>query len=464
MKLTKFLKYISLGVSAAFFVVSCADEDTGPVLPDSSTFTAPVLSNEASKASVELLPENASTVFEKFEWQPANYGVNVSTDYILEVDDNEDFSSAQTLIQTSATSAEISVEDFNDAMLALGLPGFEESTVFVRVRSTITGLETDEDRGIINEPLISSALTRIATTYQSSECGNFCSIGIIGSASPGGWDVDTDLRIADPADKFTWSTILYLNSGEVKFRASDAWDVNWGANSFPDGTGTQNGANIPVANAGYYKVVFNDNTGAYTFTAVPAPLYITIGVIGSGTAGGWDSDTDLVPDALNPHIWTGVITFTDGEAKFRAENDWAANWGGATYPSGVGVGNGPNIPVKAGTYAVRFNDATGEYFIMPQATATPFDKIGIIGSATPGGWDADTDLIKNPSNPFLWSKTITLTDAEAKFRADDAWDVNWGSTTFPGGIGLANGANIPVKGGTYFVTFNSGTGEYYFLK
>lgn len=463
MKIKGFINYISI-CTATIIMVSCTDEKIGPVLPDSSTFTAPSLKNEATKPSVELVPENASVAFEKFEWNVADYGVKVSTNYVLEIDNDEDFSSPQILGQTSSNSVEVSVEDFNDAMLALGLPGFEESTVFVRVKSTINGFSTNEEKGYNNDPLISTAVQRIATTYQSSECGNFCAIGIIGSASPGGWDVDTDLRIADPNDKYTWSTIIYLNAGEVKFRASDGWDVNWGASTFPDGSGTANGPNIPIANSGYYKVTFNDNTGAYTFTAQSTPVYITVGIIGSGTPGGWDSDTDLTKDPNDPHIWTGTITFTDGEAKFRAENDWGVNWGGSTYPSGTGIGNGPNIPVKAGTYAVRFNDATGEYFIMPQATATAYDKLGIIGSATPGGWDSDTDLIRNPSNPFLWSKILTITDGEGKFRANDAWDVNWGASPFPGGVASANGANIPTKAGTYFITFNTGTGEYYFLK
>jgi hypothetical protein len=64
----------------------------------------------------------------------------------------------------------------------------------------------------------------------------------------------------------------------------------------------------------------------------------------------------------------------------------------------------------------------------------------------------------------MWSKIITLTDGVTKFRADDGWDVNWGASDFPGGIGAAGGPDIPTKGGTYFVTFNTGTGEYYFLK
>lgn len=445
---------------------SCADENLGPVLPDRSSFVAPSLKNSPTGTPTELLIQNAGNVYEEFQWDKSSYGVQLSVNYVLEVDDSEDFDSPQELVSTSSASAAVTVEDINNAMLALGLPAFEESTVHLRVRSVINGLTTDPDKGYDNEPLYSQLIERTATTYQSSECGNFCTVGIIGSASPGGWDVDSDLRLADATkvDKSTWTTTLYLNTGAVKFRALDDWTTNWGSTGFPAGTGTQNGSDIPISTAGYYKVTFNDQSGDYTFVALTTPELPTVGIIGSGTPGGWDNDTDLTKSAGNPHVWTGVITFTEGAAKFRANNDWAVNWGTDTYPSGFGIGNGADIPVKAGTYSVWFNDATGEYFIMPQSQATPFAKLGLIGPAQEGGWDADTDLVKNPANPFIWSKTLTIDAADAKFRADDAWDANWGASTFPGGVGSQNGPNIPTKEGSYFITFNSGTGEYYFLK
>ena len=37
-------------------------------------------------------------------------------------------------------------------------------------------------------------------------------------------------------------------------------------------------------------------------------------------------------------------------------------------------------------------------------------------------------------------------------------------TALAQGIGLQNGPNIPAKAGTYFVTINALTDEYYFLK
>ncbi|MEJ0030019.1 MAG: SusF/SusE family outer membrane protein [Bacteroidota bacterium] len=209
---------------------------------------------------------------------------------------------------------------------------------------------------------------------------------------------------------------------------------------------------------------FNDESGAYTFTAVATPEYPTVGIIGSGTPGGWDNDTDLTKDGTNPHLWTATVTLVDGEAKFRANDAWDMNWGAATARSGFGVKDGANIPVTGGTYFVQFNDATGEYFFMATNFKTPFDKIGLIGPAQAGGWDADTDLVKDPANPFIFSKVLTITDGDAKFRANDAWDVNWGATTFPNGLGVKDGPNIPAKAGTYFITINTGTGEFTFLK
>ena len=56
------------------------------------------------------------------------------------------------------------------------------------------------------------------------------------------------------------------------------------------------------------------------------------------------------------------VTFEfDGQLKFAADEGWTYNWGAEEFPYGIGVQNGLNIPVKAGTYDVFFNDLTGHY-------------------------------------------------------------------------------------------------------
>lgn len=187
--------------------------------------------------------------------------------------------------------------------------------------------------------------------YSFEPDAGITSIGIIGSATPGGWGAETPMS---PNGDGTFSSVIGLDNGEVKFRANNSWDVNWGAPDFPSGTGTQNGPNIPVTK-GIYLVNFDPATGNYSFTAT------SIGIIGNATPGGWGDDTDMAEDATAVGVVKLNITLTAGEAKFRANNDWKFNWGGSGFPTGTGTQNGPNIPVPAGTYNVTFNVNTGEY-------------------------------------------------------------------------------------------------------
>jgi len=183
----------------------------------------------------------------------------------------------------------------------------------------------------------------------------------------------------------------------------------------------------------------------------------TVGLIGDATPGGWDADTDMVQDATNPDIWTMTISLIDGGCKFRAEDDWAVNWGSADFPTGTGVQDGDNIPVWAGDYFITFNSATGEY---------DFDvdsPIGIIGDATPGGWDNDTDMYKSQDSEHGFFIEVALGQGSCKFRKDDDWAVNWGSADFPTGVGTQDGDNIPIEqAGDYLVTFDTMSGEYSF--
>ena len=109
-----------------------------------------------------------------------------------------------------------------------------------------------------------------------------------------------------------------------------------------------------------------------------------------------------------------------------------------------------------GRYTITFNSNTGYYrFVL-----TP--DIGIIGNATPGGWDSDTDLMQDAENPALWNGNLTLANGEVKFRADDYWATYWGAVDFPTGTGTQDGRSIPITAGTYSATINTATGEYTF--
>src|SRR5690606_23603243 len=82
--------------------------------------------------------------------------------------------------------------------------------------------------------------------------------GLIGSATPGGWDTDTDM-VFDPATGL-WSVTLDLIGGmEIKFRANDAWDWNNGDDE-SDGSLEVGAANILIADGGNYTVILDLTT------------------------------------------------------------------------------------------------------------------------------------------------------------------------------------------------------------
>jgi starch-binding outer membrane protein SusE/F len=283
-------------------------------------------------------------------------------------------------------------------------------------------------------------------------------IGIIGSATPIGWTADINM-FPNEADPDKYSITLNLVQGACKFRQNDGWAVNWGAIDFPTGIGTQGGPDIPVSPAGKYEIQFNKATGAYTFTEIAQ--YNSIGVIGSATPGGWNTDTDLTKSSSDPNKWEGTVTLTNGQVKIRANDAWTLNWGGNDFPADTGILLGPDINAIAGNYLVRFNTETFYYNFLIIGS---YSTVGIIGDATPGGFDNATPFDRDPVDSTLWTKRMILTNGEAQFMGNNSFDILWGSGNFPTGTALLGGATIPVEAGEYIITFNSTTGDYEFKK
>jgi hypothetical protein len=91
--------------------------------------------------------------------------------------------------------------------------------------------------------------------------------GVIGSATADGWNSDQNMTF-DPATGL-WSANLDLKAGEIKFRANDGWDINYGDNG-ADGSLEQDGANIPIPESGTYSVTLKLGVPDYTYTIVRA--------------------------------------------------------------------------------------------------------------------------------------------------------------------------------------------------
>jgi hypothetical protein len=279
-------------------------------------------------------------------------------------------------------------------------------------------------------------------------------ISIVGTGV-NGWPPTNGPEITlSTTDNITYTIAnLVVSTGVVKFRQDYDWATNWGGSTFPSGQGTQNGPDIPTV-AGTYDVTLNRVNGTYTFIGTVA--FPSIGIWGpavdsqNGYAG---PDVDMVTNDGVIYTLSG-FNFSSGNAYFRQDNATNFVWGSTAFPSGTAVLNGPSIPVNGGEFFVTFNRNTGTY-------SFEYPSIGILGNAL-NGWDvADTDL--TTTNGFGYTISgLTLTNGFVKFRKDNAWTVNWGSTDFPVGIGTQGGQDIPVTAGTYDIAFERTSGNYTF--
>ena len=230
------------------------------------------------------------------------------------------------------------------------------------------------------------------------------------------------LKVTTTADK-NWFK-FYAGSNFV----SNDWDsINKGAlgckeNGCEDGSGYiyYNGDSwgelqtMVIPGAGTWIVTLDMNNLTYSF-AKPV-LYM------AGDANGW-SHIDYLSgeDGVN---YTGFMYLNQNGFKFCSQQNWdGTNYGGAFFGQ-----ESDNIIMDEteGYYKVDVDLSTKKY------TLTPITTIGIIGSAAPSGWDSDEDLTYVPYNKDTkeggyWEvKNIKLKAGECKFRANDAWDMQWG--------------------------------------
>ena len=174
--------------------------------------------------------------------------------------------------------------------------------------------------------------------------------------------------------EFTFTGYFKATRGFKLIRDVGGWSEQWGSS---DGALTpvhNDGAsqNFFVPSDGYYTISLNSITNTLTIeaTTVTPDDYSSISMIGDVTD--WSTDIEMTAsEVTNNHMWYTTYTFSadspsDGGVKFRTTGDWAANWGSANFPYGIGAAGGSNILYTAGTYVVCFNDIDASYYFFEQ--------------------------------------------------------------------------------------------------
>ena len=337
------------------------------------------------------------------------------------------------------------------------------------------------------------SLTLDKATPKVTKNFSFNTLGVIGDATPTGWDADTDMQFNPEKQRFYVD--LTLIDGKIKFRADDAWDVNWGG---AEGVLSAGGADIAVT-AGDYRIYVNLNDPAnptYELNkgmfgkeepvggnTTPEPEPEPTPVVGWGLVGeynGWGAEADVMLTSDGTFLVAKGVALS-GQVKFRKDGDWAVNFGapGEVEPVEIAVNtelelvaNGKNFTIAEGTYDVYLDEANAKAWFIndgsyPGGGAAPeASEWGIVGDVnnwgnTPGV--TDVVMYTTPTEGLFVAKNAEMPDGAFKIRANNEWNdaANYGTET-AGNVAVDHVYNVISSGGSCNMTLAAGTYDIWF--
>lgn len=158
---------------------------------------------------------------------------------------------------------------------------------------------------------------------------------------------------------------------------------------------------------------------------------------------GWDAaNTETSLSSVNSDkIFEGYKYFAEDNSRFVITKfpSFSLTYGDNDADGTLEINGDTIVAGQAGLYYIKvdFNDNTYEL---------ERREWGVLGDATPTGWDSDTDMVWDAENEAM-RVSINLNPGTIKFRANDAWDVD---------LGDDNGDGILTQGGTDIVIEEGG--------
>ena len=454
-------------ILSAIFIACDNDADRDWTTPEAS-FTLADTSLGANNVLYKTMESNPFTL----TWESAGAG-----EYSVVLSATEDFASKTELGKANETTFTTTIGELNTKLLQIGFSPFTSQTVYVRIEkgsevsNTISFGVTvyPVDGPVITAPKSGNVITlnsadqlAIATTVTWTDYTNY------------GSDVVYKVEIAKKGDA------TFLSLGEVTnalLLEVTNKDLNTAALNAGGVANQEDEFDFRVTAVTKFSTPAIELKSAVS-TAKVTPYkveFVNLYLVGDATAGGWDNlaTNDNMYPLLGNHNINASYTYTGyfkagGFKLIKVKGSWDTQYGAGSSAGTLSADGGSgNINVaESGYYKFTANVATLTYTlesVSPPTTTYP--TVGIIGDATPNAWNSSTAMVKSTFDPHVWYLTnVTLTTGELKFRANDAWDVCWGSADADFGTGTLGGANIPVTAGVYNVYFNDYSGDYVLIK
>lgn len=339
-----FLTKTILPVALLFIAFSCENEDDGPeftVTPPSEdvAFTNTFLDDYLLSA------QTSANIAERLLWNTPSFGAQTSVSFTVEGSSTNLFAATDPGYFSSGALTEnnyaVSVANLLTIADALDLDGDPTSDkdssgmAYLRVTASVGDATDSNGSSVVSKP--QEIKITMVETEGEAPAPMLAVPGQYQGWNPGG----APLLAASAAGQTDFEGFIYMDIDEAdnqgfKFVEGvdgvyDWGNPDWGKSD--DGILVVDGeSNITVDEDGLYYIQADTGAGTYSTTLM------SLGLIGSATPTGWDSDTDFVYDATN-NVLTLDINLINGEKyKVRANNGWDIGFPGQFGPDSDGDG------------------------------------------------------------------------------------------------------------------------------
>ncbi len=431
-----------------------------------------VLLGPVSSTSPLTINPGSTTENLVFRWtkaQPAVGGPAITYKVVFSL--TGDFTNPLFSLNTNSapadTTATISYKAFSDSLSAHGLTSLPTPAV-LKWTVVATSGTWKQQADYVNDLVI----IREVKVY------------IVGSASPGGWDIAASTRmIEDPRFPGTYfSYIMLMGGNDIKFVNGQNWPpfagaIDWGQDpNGPAGTITADGENnIPVATTGVYRVTFDLTNKKYYLQTAVANGIGGMGMIGAFQ--GWSQPAVKMSYLkVNKFIYITNMN-TNDEFKFHDGNDWNNATNILNRWFAVDNANGGKMVVDPGSGfdSFKWTGANGRMRAIWDGSdplnlkysLTPASEMRVVGDgmniAGVNDWDPGTSPQMTYQGNGVWTARLVLKAGKSiKFLAGNAWgafdyeDAGGGKIREDGSDNFAT----PAVAGTYTITLNEYAGTY----
>lgn len=332
-----FLKTVAVGLMVLSLWSCKKDEDK--IIADASP--AGTLAASATSVDLNIAAGDATAVTFTFPAPTVTgYQVPVTSTLQFALKGANFVNAKETVVTTTTYSA--TVAELNKMLLSLGATIGVPAEMEVRLKSAPAP----------NAPTYSNVLTISGTPYLASAW-----LYVPGAYQD--WKPESADSLISLSGNGVYEGLIYMPVDKTKFKVTvaKAWNVGI---EYGDGGGdaiSPTGGDLDAGTPGLKKITVDLNKSTYKIETADS-----WGLIGDATPGGWDKDTDLKLINDGKGIWTMTVALTVGEIKFRMNDAWDVNLGGA---DGKLTNGGDNIKVAtAGNYTITLDPVEKTYTIV----------------------------------------------------------------------------------------------------